>query len=74
MSPSPLENWLRHQKRGALTRLMHETKLAWSTVCRAKRGERVGLKAAVLISRATRGEVAEAALMRADEDDASRAA
>jgi hypothetical protein len=48
---------------------MHETKLAWSTVCRAKRGERVGLKAAVLISRATRGEVAEAALTRTDEDD-----
>ena len=54
--------------------MMHSTKLAWSTVCCAKRGEKVGLKTALLISRATHGEVPVSLLtddeIPAEEEDA----
>lgn len=53
----PLKDWLDQQPKGALTRLMLETKLAWATVCRAKRGVKVDFRTAVLISRATGGAV-----------------
>ena len=69
-----LAQWLSEQRRGALTRLMHDTRLAWATVSRAARGERVGLKAAVRISRATHGEVSEASLMHEPEADEPEAA
>ena len=65
----PLDRWLAERGKGALTRLMHDTRLAWATVSRAARGERVGLKAAVRISRATHGEVSEASLMHEPEAD-----
>lgn len=58
-----LARWLEDQGKGALTSLMHETRLAWSTVSRAARGERVGFAAAVRISRATNGWVTEESLM-----------
>lgn len=41
---------------------MHETKLAWKTVWRAKKGAKVGLRVAILISRATGGAVPVSAL------------
>lgn len=71
-----LSQWLSEQGKGALTRLMHDTRLAWSTVSRAARGKRVGDKAAVRISRATNGEVSEASLMHKPEpeDDERHAA
>lgn len=69
-----LADWLAEQPKGALTRLMHSTKLAWATVSRAKRGIKVDLKTAVLISRATAGEVAVSSMTHDDvlnEDDSS---
>jgi hypothetical protein len=57
-----LAEWLARQPKGASTRLMHETKLAWKTVWRAKKGAKVGLRVAILISRATGGAVPVSAL------------
>lgn len=70
--PKTLAEWLGEQGKGSLTRLMHDTRLAWATVSRAARGERVGMKAAVRISRATNGEVTEATLLH-EKDDEPRA-
>jgi hypothetical protein len=53
--------WLKTQPKGALTRLWRESGVSWHTVNRAKR-HKVGLKMAVLISRATGGEVSVSAL------------
>jgi hypothetical protein len=52
-----LADWLKQQPKGALTRLFRRSGVSWHTVNRAKRGEKVGLKMAVLLSRATDGEV-----------------
>lgn len=57
-----LARWLQRQPKGALTRLMRASGVSWHTVNRAKRGEKVGLKIAILISRATNREVAVSAL------------
>lgn len=57
-----LRRWLADQPKGALTRLWRDSKVSWHTVNRAKRGLKVGLKMAVLISRATGGQVPVAAL------------
>lgn len=64
-----LAEWLQERPKGALSRLMRESGCAWTTVSRAARGERVGLAAAVKISRATKGEVSEASLMHAAEEE-----
>lgn len=72
-----LGDWLRRQPRGALTALWRNSGVSWHTVNRAKRGHKVGLKMAVLISRATRGEVPIAALTKEQDnvlDDEPRAA
>lgn len=68
---SPLGKWVEKQPRGAMMRLLNETKLSWSTVCRARRGDKVGVKAAVLLSRATAGVVKARDLT--DERDALEA-
>lgn len=67
--PKSLAEWLQDQGKGSLTRLMHDSRLAWATVSRAARGKRVGVKAAVRISRATNGEVTEATLLHEPEDE-----
>lgn len=68
-----LPQWLAQQPRGALTTLWRQSGVSWHTVNRAKRGQKVGLRVALLISRATRGEVSVAALtnddVRSDDDD-----
>jgi len=66
---SQLAEWLQRQPRGALSRLWRESGVSWHTVNRAKRGEKVGLKVAILISRATRGEVPRSALTDDDVID-----
>jgi len=71
-----LAEWLSQQPKGALTALFRRSGVSWHTVNRAKRGEKVGLKMAVLLSRATNGEVPIGALTDdhdvLDEEDASR--
>jgi hypothetical protein len=70
-----LAEWLRQQPKGALTALFRRSGVSWHTVNRAKRGEKVGLKMAVLLSRATDGQVPIDALTDdnvLDEDDGSR--
>lgn len=59
-----LAEWLRRQPRGALTAIWRKSGVSWHTVNRAKRGAKVGLKMAVLISRATGGEVPVSALTK----------
>jgi hypothetical protein len=61
-----LAQWLDRQPRGALTALWRTSGVSWHTVNRAKRGHKVGLKMALLISRATRGEVPVSALTNDD--------
>lgn len=72
-----LKSWLARQPKGALTRLWRRSGVSWHTVNRAKRGEKVGLKMAVLISRATDGEVPVSVLTEDDvlteKDDEPRA-
>jgi hypothetical protein len=69
-----LADWLRRQPKGALTALWRKSGVSWHTVNRAKRGHKVGLKMAVLISRATGGEVTIAALAKDNVlDDEPRA-
>ena len=72
-----LADWLKQQPKGALTRLFRRSGVSWHTVNRAKRGEKVGLKMAVLLSRATDGEVPIDALTDdnvLDDGDKTRAA
>lgn len=66
-----LAEWLADQPKGALTRLMHDTKLAWSTVCRAKRGGGVDLSTALRIERATGGQVLASSMVDDPVLDAS---
>lgn len=54
---SSLQEWLSREPVGALTRLWRDSTVSWHTVNRAKNGEKVGLRVAMLISRATRYEV-----------------
>jgi hypothetical protein len=54
---SALQEWLDREPVGALTRLWRDSTVSWHTVNRAKNGEKVGLRVAMLISRATRYEV-----------------
>lgn len=70
-----LAEWLKRQPKGALTGLWRTTGVSWHTINRAKRGQKVGLKIAVLISRATNGEVPVSALTDQNvlEDEEPRA-
>lgn len=53
--------WLRTQPKGTLTRLMYETRLSWTTLARARTGK-VGIRAALILHKATGGQVAVEAL------------
>jgi hypothetical protein len=60
--------WLKQQPHGALTRVWRDSGVSWHSVNRAKR-HKVGLKVAVLISRATGGAVSVAELTDCDALD-----
>lgn len=65
--------WLRAQPHGAITQAMHGTKLAWSTVNKARK-RRTSLEVAIKLSKYTRGEVPVAEIAKAKGSVVTRAA
>jgi hypothetical protein len=69
-----LKEWLDRQPPAEMKRMERATDLSLSLLFRAKRGQKVRLEAAVLISRYTRGEVPVAVLTDASPEILAAAA
>lgn len=69
-----LKDWVAKQGPGALSFLMHESRLAYTTVLRAVRGEGVSAKTAEKLSEATRGEVSPGEISHPGIADLARSA
>jgi hypothetical protein len=52
-----LSRWLKSRPERTLTDLMRKTHLSWSTVCRARRGDKISAANAVLIADETASAV-----------------
>jgi hypothetical protein len=62
--------WIKREGKGALSRVMYDSRVSYMTVLRARDGHRVKIDIARKLSRATGGEVSVAELVGAVEDAA----
>lgn len=52
-APTTFGEYLAGKPAGEASRIMYRTRLSWPLICRAKKGARVSLRAALLLSSAT---------------------